>query len=256
MKAFITGSTSGIGYAIAQTLAENGHEVWMHGLESCDQGQALANQLALKSKAQVHYLAGDLSQSESTQKLCQEMLSQSGGVDILVNNAGMQSTAATENMSADKWAQVLAVNLTSAFLTMSACLPKMQQQQYGRIINIASVHGLVASIHKAPYVASKFGLIGLTRVVALENATQGITANCICPGWVETALIEPQIQARAEKFGGNRTEGIRDLLREKQPTLTMSQPDDIAQTVLFLCSKSAHNITGIALPVDGGWTAQ
>jgi 3-hydroxybutyrate dehydrogenase len=165
-------------------------------------------------------------------------------------------------MPREKWDAILAINLSAAFDTMRLALPGMMERGYGRIVNIASVHGLVASINKAPYVAAKFGLIGLTRVTALEAAqagnrsSGGVTANCICPGWTETAIIEPQIQARAALFGGDREAGTRDLLREKQPSGRTSTPREIARTVLWLCDPMAHNLTGAAIPIDGGWTAQ
>ena len=216
-----------------------------------------------------------------------------GPLDILVNNAGIQYTAPLGEMPRDKWDAILAINLSAAFDTMRLALPAMIAAGYGRIVNIASVHGLVASVNKAPYVAAKFGLIGLTRVAALEAAqagsrsSGGVTANCICPGWTETAIIEPQVLARAAQFGGDREAGIRDLLREKQPTGRTSAPQEIGRTVVWLCDVAgsparrcphrtgrtsapkeigrtvvwlcdvaAHNITGAAIPIDGGWTAQ
>ena len=185
-----------------------------------------------------------------------------GDLDILVNNAGIQHTAPTAEMPPAKWDEIIAINLSAAFHTSRLALPKMAESGYGRIINIASVHGLVASIAKAPYVAAKHGIVGLTKVCALEYAnvgsaqTGGITVNAICPGWVETALIESQIQARADKYSGNRDKGIADLLSEKQPSRRLSNPSEIGELALWLTSKSAHNINGIAIPVDGGWTAQ
>jgi 3-hydroxybutyrate dehydrogenase len=183
-------------------------------------------------------------------------------VDILVNNAGMQKTVTLEEADRGVWDAVIALNLSACFHTMRLTLPGMGARGYGRVINIASVHGLVASVAKAPYVSSKFGLVGLTKVAALEYAAAGsresggVTVNAICPGWVETALIEPQIQARAEKAGGDRAAGVRDLVSEKEPSLRMADPSDIGALALFLCSPAAHNMTGTALPVDGGWTAQ
>jgi 3-hydroxybutyrate dehydrogenase len=165
-------------------------------------------------------------------------------------------------MPREKWDAILQINLTAAFLTMKAALPAMAERGYGRVINIASVHGLVASRDKAPYVAAKFGLVGLSRVAALEYAARGdrakggVTVNCICPGWTETALIEPQIQARAAAHGGDRDAGIAELLAEKQPSRRMSTPAEIGALALWLCSPVAHNLTGAAIPVDGGWTAQ
>jgi len=184
------------------------------------------------------------------------------GRRALVNNAGIQHTAPLADMPREHWDAILAINLSAAFDTMRLALPGMVERGYGRIVNIASVHGLVASVNKAPYVAAKFGLVGLTRVAALEAAqagsrsSGGVTANCICPGWTETAIIEPQIQQRAGLFGGDRAAGIRDLLREKQPSGRTSTPEEIARTVVWLCDPAAHNLTGAAIPVDRGWTAQ
>ena len=183
-----------------------------------------------------------------------------GGVDILVNNAGIQHAVPLHEMPVQKWNDILAINLSSAFHTMRAAMPAMAQRGYGRVVNVASVHGLVASRDKAPYVASKHGIVGLSKVAALEYAAEGsrdaggITVNCICPGWVETPLIEPQIEAR--RNGGTRDAGVRALLSEKQPSLRMTLPDEIGALAVFLCRREAHNITGSSLPVDGGWTAQ
>jgi 3-hydroxybutyrate dehydrogenase len=183
-------------------------------------------------------------------------------LDILVNCAGMQIAKPISEMPASGWDAIIAVNLSAAFHSMRLALPAMAARGFGRVINIASVHGLVASANKAPYVASKFGLVGLSKAAALEYAAVGsrqsgaVTVNCICPGWVETPLIEPQISARAMAAGGSREDGVRELLKEKQPSLRMSLPEEIADTALWLCRREAHNITGAAIPVDGAWTAQ
>jgi 3-hydroxybutyrate dehydrogenase len=180
----------------------------------------------------------------------------------LVNNAGIQHTATIAEMPRSKWNDIIAINLSSYFDTMRLLLPEMAKRGTGRVINIASVHGLVASAAKAPYVAAKHGVVGLTKVAALEYAkvgdrdSGGITVNAICPGWVETALIEPQIQARVDLHNGDRPAGIADLLSEKQPSQRMSTPGDIGALALWLCNPAAHNITGTAIPVDGAWTAQ
>ena len=185
-----------------------------------------------------------------------------GRIDALVNNAGIQHTCPVQDFPTERWDAILAINLSAAFMTMRSAVPSMRAQGWGRIVNIASVHGLVASVQKSPYVASKFGLVGLSKGAALEAAAAGsrdsggVTVNCVCPGWVETPLIEPQIAARADASGGDRDAGIRALLAEKQPSGRMSLPSDIAATVLFLCRHEAHNITGTAIPVDGGWTSQ
>jgi 3-hydroxybutyrate dehydrogenase len=213
------------------------------------------------SPAPVLTLSHDLGDPAQVQGMMDDVLG-AGPLDILVNNAGIQHTAPLAEMPRAKWDAILAINLSAAFDTMRLALPGMLARGYGRIVNIASVHGVVASVNKAPYVAAKFGLVGLTRVAALEAAqagtrsSGGVTANCICPGWTETAIIEPQILARAAQFGGDREAGIRDLLHEKQPSGRTSTPDEIAQTVLWLCDPAAHNLTGAAIPIDGGWTAQ
>ena len=185
-----------------------------------------------------------------------------GPVDILVNNAGIQHTAPLAEMPRETWEAILAINLSAACHTMQALMPKMAQRGFGRVSNIASVHGLVASKDKAPYVAAKFGLVGLSRVAALEYArvgsreSGGVTVNCIAPGWTETAIIEPQIVARAAAHGGDRAAGIAELLSEKQPSQRTSDPSEIGALALWLCAGVAHNITGTTIPVDGGWTTQ
>lgn len=260
-RAFVTGSFQGIGLGIATALAREGADLVLHGLadqETIDSAIAVVKS-AGAGKVEAH--VSDLRDSSATEELIQKILS-NGPVDILCNNAGIQFTAPTAEMPRSKWNDIIAINLSSVFDTMRLLLPQMAERGYGRVINTASVHGLVASVAKAPYVAAKHGIIGITRVTALEYAdagtreSGGVTVNAICPGWVETALIEPQIQARVDKFDGDRAAGIADLLSEKQPSKRMSTPDDIGQVALFLCSMSAHNITGAAIPVDGGWTSQ
>ena len=179
-----------------------------------------------------------------------------GAPDILVNNAGIQYTCPIESFPTERWDAIIAVNLSAAFHTMKAALPAMRERGWGRVVNIASVHGLVASVNKAAYLAAKHGLVGLSKGVALETAAQGITVNFICPGWTDTAIIQPQIEERAAQFGGDRSAAILDLLREKQPNLSLLPPDRIGDVATFLCSEAAAGVTGVALPVDGGWTAQ
>jgi len=260
-RALVTGSVQGIGLAVALELARAGAEVVLHGLADESTHKAARSALAEISEHAARSLPHDLSDKAQVERMMSEAMAD-GPLSILVNNAGIQYTAPLGEMPRDKWDAILAINLSAAFDTMRLALPAMIAAGYGRIVNIASVHGLVASVNKAPYVAAKFGLIGLTRVAALEAAqagsrsSGGVTANCICPGWTETAIIEPQVLARAAQFGGDREAGIRDLLREKQPTGRTSAPMEIGRTVVWLCDVAAHNITGTAIPIDGGWTAQ
>jgi 3-hydroxybutyrate dehydrogenase len=197
-----------------------------------------------------------MTRPEQIAALVDETAAKLGSVDILVNNAGIQHTAPVEEFPVEKWDAILAINLSSSFHTIRHSLPHMRKQQWGRIINIASVHGLVASANKAAYVTAKHGLVGLTRVVALETAGSGITSNAICPGWTRTELIEPQIAARATALGVDIEAGGRDLLAEKQPSRQFVSVDQLGQLAVFLCSEAAAQITGTALPIDGGWTAQ
>ena len=259
--ALVTGSTSGIGLAIAQALAAAGAKVAINGLGTPEQiASAIAEVDAAGSGATRHFGA-DLRDPDAIEAMMADLAEWSGGgIDILVNNAGIQHAVPLHEMPVQKWNDIIAINLSSAFHTMRAAMPMMAARGYGRVINVASVHGLVASKDKAPYVASKFGIVGLSKVAALEYAAQGsresggITVNCICPGWVETPLIEPQIEARIGN--GTRDDGVRALLSEKQPSLRMTLPAEIGALAVFLCRREAHNITGTAMPVDGGWTAQ
>lgn len=259
--ALVTGSTSGIGLAVACAYGAAGARVAVHGLGSPAEIDHACRQVRDAGSPDVTYFAGDLRDAAAIDVLMKEA-SEWGPVDILVNCAGVQHTAPLADMPAARWDAIIAINLSAAFHTMQQVLPGMAERGYGRVINIASVHGLVASVQKAPYVASKFGLVGMSKVAALEYAnvgsreSGGVTINCICPGWVETPLIEPQIAARAEAAGGSREQGVRDLLREKQPSQRMSLPEDIAELALWLCRPAAHNLTGAAIPVDGGWTSQ
>ncbi len=257
--ALVTGGTSGIGLAIAQALGLAGAQVAINGLGADEQIAAALESIRGNGASAARHYPADLRDAAAIEEMMNDCQAWSPP-DIVVNCAGMQHTAPLAEMPTASWDALIAVNLSAAFHTMRLALPGMATRGFGRVINVASVHGLVASVHKAPYVASKFGLIGLSKVAALEyaaagsRASGGVTINCICPGWVETPLIEPQIAARAT--GGDRDSGIRELLREKQPSQRTSLPEEIADVALWLCRPGSHNLTGSAIPVDGGWTSQ
>ena len=259
--ALVTGSVQGIGLAVAEALAEAGARIAVHGIAGDAQIEEVCQHLRDKGAPQAEFFRGDLRHPEQIDDLMAAVAAW-GGADILVNNAGIQHTAPLAEMPPEKWDAILAINLSAAFHTMRAAMPGMAARGYGRVINIASVHGIVASKEKAPYCAAKFGLVGLSRVAALEYANQGskaaggVTVNCICPGWTETAIIQPQIDARAQTFDGDRDKAIADLLSEKQPSQRTSNPSEIGALARWLCAPIAHNVTGTSIPVDGGWTAQ
>jgi len=254
--ALVTGATQGIGEAIAQTLAAAGADVVVHGIEPQAAGEAAAAALAGAHGVRAAYVEADLADPAQAAALVSRAAQALAAPDILVNNAGIQHTCPIERFPPERWDAIIAINLSAAFHTMRAAVPAMRQQGWGRIVNIASVHGLVASVNKTAYLAAKHGLVGMSKGVALETATDGITVNCICPGWTETPILGPQIAARAAQFGGDRDAAIRDLLKEKQPNLALLPPSRIGEVAAFLCSELAAGITGVALPVDGGWTAQ
>lgn len=259
--ALVTGSVQGIGLAIAQALAEAGARIAVHGLASVDEAEAVCSQLRKAGAPEARFFAGDLRDPGEIVALVAAVEAW-GPVDILVNNAGIQHTAPLAEMPRETWDAIIAVNLSAAFDTMRMILPNMAARGFGRVVNIASVHGIVASKAKAPYVAAKFGLVGMSKVAALEYAdagskvSGGVTVNCIAPGWTETAIIAPQVEGRAARFGGDRDKGIADLLAEKQPSRRTSDPAEIGALALWLCAPVAHNVTGTVIPIDGGWTAQ
>jgi len=228
----------------------------MNGLGDKQALLKLSQDIATQYNVKIVLDTSDLSTKEGCQELCRKALTELKNIDILVNNAGIQHVARIHEFPDAKWDQLIAINLSSAFHTSKALLPGMLKQNWGRIINIASAHGLVASAQKAPYVASKHGIVGFTKATALELATSGVTVNAICPGWVRTELVEMQITARAKQLGVSQEEAAVDLLTEKQPSKQFVTVEQLADAVLFLCSPSASNIRGIAFPVDGGWTAQ
>jgi 3-hydroxybutyrate dehydrogenase len=257
----VTGADRGIGKGIALAFAKAGARVAAHGLMEANEASRLIAELQAGGSPQAKYFGGDLRDVDQIDALMAQVFAW-GRLDILVNNAGIQHTAPITAISAEVWNDILAVNLSAAFHTMRHALPRMAEAHYGRVINIASVHGLVASVSKAPYVAAKFGLVGLSKVAALEYAhigsadTGGVTINCICPGWVDTALLAPQIAERRQELGVSAAAAIDAMLAEKQPSHRLSSPAEIARLAVWLCAPDAHNITGTAIPVDGGWTAQ
>lgn len=254
--ALITGSTSGIGLGIARALAEQGCNVVVNGRKQTEKTDALCREIEMLGSGQVLFQPADLSNIDEIETMIANIKQQLGPVDILVNNAGMQHVSPIEDFTPERWDMVIALNLSAAFHTMRLVLPDMKKNDWGRIINVSSVHGQVASINKSAYVASKHGLIGLTKVCALENAENGITANTLCPGWVRTPLVENQIAMRAEKSGLSIEEEASELLSEKQPSKTFTTPEDLGATAVYLCSDAAAQMTGSTLTLDGGWTAQ
>ena len=254
-SAIVTGSTSGIGKGIAEALANAGANVMLNGFG--DAGEIERQRAALSSAARVEvaYHGADMSKPVDIRDMVASA-QKIGGVDILVNNAGIQHVAPIEQFPDDRWDAIIAINLTSAFHATKAALPGMRARKWGRIINIASTHGQVASAEKSAYVSAKHGIIGLTKTVALETAGSGITCVAICPGWVLTPLVQKQIDAKAAAGNLSPEAAKMALLGEKQPSKEFTTPEQIGQTVLFLCSPAAEQITGSAIALDGGWLAQ
>ncbi len=250
--ALITGSTSGIGLGLAVELARQGAKVMLNGFG--DVAAAKAEVVALGG--QVSYHGADMSKPAEIEAMVRACEAEFGTVDILVNNAGIQHVANIEDFPIDRWDAIIAINLSSAFHTTRAALPGMKLRNWGRVLNVASVHGLVASAQKSAYVAAKHGLVGFTKSAALECATTGITHNAICPGWVLTPLVQKQVDARAAKAGISQEEAKHQLLAEKQPSLQFTTPEQLGALAVFLCSPAADNIRGVAWNVDGGWVAQ
>ena len=254
--ALVTGSTSGIGLGIARALADAGASIVLNGFGERAQIDELVAEFKSRYTVKASHSAADMSKPVEIAWMVSEATRERGGVDILVNNAGIQHVAPVEAFPPEKWDAIIAINLSAAFHGIRAVLPHMKARNWGRIVNIASTHGLVASVHKAAYVASKHGVLGLTKVVALETATSGITCNAICPGWVLTSLVQKQIDDRAARDNLTVEAAKAGLLGEKQPSLEFATPEQIGAATLFLCSPAAAQIRGIALPVDGGWVAQ
>ena len=253
--ALVTGSTSGIGLAIASELAARGMNLMLNGFGDATEIETLRARLAQDHSVDVLYDGADMSQQNALEAMLTRAAQQWGGIDVLVNNAGIQHVAPVDEFPVDKWHAILAINLTAAFHTTRLVLPHMKFNQWGRIVNIASAHALVASPFKSAYVAAKHGIAGFTKTVALEVAEAGITANAVCPGYVLTPLVEKQIPDTAKARGITEEQVKRDVLLAAQPTKRFVTTDEVAQLVVFLCGDAAASITGTVLPIDGGWTA-
>ena len=250
--ALVTGSTSGIGLGIAKALARQGANIMLNGFGDVEAARAEVAALGVR----VAYHGADMSRPAEIEAMMQAAASEFGRVDILVNNAGIQHVASVEDFPVDRWDAVIAINLSSAFHTSRLALPAMKAANWGRIINVASVHGLVGSAQKSAYVAAKHGIVGLTKVTALENATTGVTCNAICPGWVLTPLVQKQVDAKAAVLGLTNEEATKLLLGEKEPSMQFTTPEELGELAVFFCSPAANNVRGVAWNMDGGWTAQ
>lgn len=250
--ALVSGSTSGIGLAVALCLARRGANIVLNGFGDADAPKAQVAALGVK----VGYHGADMSKPAEIEAMIAYAGREFGAVDVLVNNAGIQHVANVEDFPVERWDAIIAINLSAAFHTTRLALPGMKARNWGRIINIASTHGLVASAQKSAYVAAKHGIVGFTKAIALETATTGVTVNAICPGWVLTPLVQKQIDARAAREGMSGAQASQALLAEKQPSLQFTTPEQIGELAVYLCSAAADNVRGVAWAVDGGWTAQ
>ena len=255
-SAIVTGSTSGIGLGIATALAAQGCNVMLNGFGDSAQIEKIRAEMAATHNVAVVYSSADMGKPLEIGAMVQQAARRFGAVDILVNNAGVQHVAPVEEFPVDQWDRVIAINLSSAFHAIRAALPGMKTRKWGRIINVASAHGLVASPFKLAYVAAKHGLVGLTKTVALETAGKGVTCNAVCPGFVLTPLVETQIQDRAKEQGLSREDAIRNVILERQPSKEFVKIKEVAALTVFLAGEQASSITGSAYSIDGGWTAQ
>ncbi|MBO9477122.1 3-hydroxybutyrate dehydrogenase [Shimia sp. R11_0] len=249
--AIVTGSNSGIGLGIAREMARAGADVVLNSFTDRNEDHALAAEISAEFGVSARYIAADMSDGAQ----CRQLIETAGGCDILVNNAGIQHVAPIDAFPVEKWDAIIAINMNSAFHTTAAALPHMRQRGWGRVVNIASAHGLTASPFKAAYVAAKHGVVGMTKTVALETAEEPITCNAICPGYVLTPLVEAQIPDTMEKYNMGREEVIKKVMLERQPSREFATVEQLGGTVNFLCSDAAAQITGTTLSVDGGWTA-
>jgi len=250
--ALVTGSTSGIGLGIAKALARQGANIVLNGFGDAEGPRAEVAALGVK----VGYHGADMSKPAEIEAMMAYAAQTFGRVDILVNNAGIQHVAKVEDFPVERWDAVIAINLSSAFHTTRLALPAMRAANWGRIINVASVHGLVASAEKSAYVAAKHGIVGLTKVTALETATTGVTCNAICPGWVLTPLVQKQVDAKAAALGLSNEEAKKRLLGEKEPSMQFTTPEELGELAVFFCSSAGNNVRGVAWNMDGGWAAQ
>jgi 3-hydroxybutyrate dehydrogenase len=253
--ALVTGSTSGIGLGIAKRLASDGANIILNGLGDAKEVERVRSELASQYRVSVVYDGADMSKPDAILKMVQNAVVEFGAVDVLVNNAGIQHVAPVDDFPPAKWDAILAINLSAAFHTVRAALPAMKRRQWGRIVNVASAHALVASPFKSAYVAAKHGIAGFTKTVALEVAEQGITVNAVCPGYVLTPLVEKQIPDTARARGITKEQVVRDVLLAAQPTKKFVTVEEVAALTAFLCSNEAASITGSVLPIEGGWTA-
>ncbi|KGG91781.1 MULTISPECIES: 3-hydroxybutyrate dehydrogenase [Comamonas] len=254
--ALVTGSTSGIGLGIAIALARQGANIVLNGFGDVEAPRAQVLDAGKAAGIEVGYHGADMSKATDIEAMMKYAAAEFGRVDILVNNAGIQHVAKVQDFPVEKWDAILAINLSSAFHTTRLALPAMQQANWGRIINVASVHGLVGSAEKSAYVAAKHGIVGLTKVTALENATTGVTCNAICPGWVLTPLVQKQVDAKAAAQGISNEDATKQLLGEKEPSMQFTTPEELGELAVFFCSAAANNVRGVAWNMDGGWAAQ